>query len=648
MGWEKVDLLSKIQGPEDVKKLSLEEQERLAAQIRAELVSVLARNGGHLAPNLGVVELTIALHSVFNSPKDKIIWDVGHQSYVHKLLTGRRDRFHTIRQLGGLSGFCRRDESPHDAFGAGHGSTSISAALGFAVARDALGGNERIVAVIGDGALTGGMALEALNAAGHLKTDILVVLNDNGMSIARNVGGMASYLSRLRTDPHYLKAREEFEQLMRSLPMGRSIVEALQRLKASVKHLVLPGMLFEELGFTYLGPVDGHSIPILRRALEEAARLKGPVLLHVHTQKGKGYEPAEKDAVRFHGCTPFDIASGNAISTNKNAITYTQAFAQALIRLAEKDERIVAITAAMPEGTGLAEFGKRFPDRLFDVGMAEEHAVTFAAGMAAAGLRPVVAIYSTFMQRSYDQILHDVALQNLPVTLCLDRAGLVGDDGPTHHGAFDLSYLRTIPGIVIMAPADENELGGMLASALSHPGPVAIRYPRAYGRGIPIDEEPTPIPIGKSVVLRRGSDAAILAVGSMVEPAEQASELLSARGIQCTLVNVRTVKPLDEQLICELADTMPLLVTVEENSLAGGFGSGVLEVLNSAGRNGVRIIRLGIPDAFVEHGNRQVLLARLGLTAEGIANAVLQALSGKQPQPLAAVAASDGRAPTSP
>lgn len=622
-----MDLLDSIAGPEDLRKLSNEDLERLAAQIRAELVSVLARNGGHLAPNLGVVELTIALHTVFNSPKDKIIWDVGHQSYVHKLLTGRRGRFHTIRQFGGLSGYCRREESPHDPFGAGHGSTSISAALGFAVARDAAGGTERIVAVIGDGSLTGGMAFEALNAAGHLKTDILVVLNDNEMSIAKNVGGLASYLSRLRTDPHYLKARQDFEALARSLPMGRSIVDVVERLKASVKHLVLPGMLFEELGFTYLGPVDGHSIPALRRALEEAARLRGPVLLHVHTVKGKGYPPAEKDAVRFHGCPPFDVNSGDAVADAAGPITYTQAFAKALVRLAARDERIVAVTAAMPEGTGLSEFGRHFPNRLFDVGMAEEHAVTFAAGMAAAGLRPVVAIYSTFLQRSYDQILHDVALQNLPVTLCLDRAGLVGDDGPTHHGAFDLSYLRTIPGIVVMAPADENELGAMLKTALAHPGPVAIRYPRAPGRGVPIEEDPAPIPIGRSLLLRPGRDAAILAVGSMVAPALDAAQMLDEMGISAAVVNARCVKPLDEALLADIADEVPVLVTVEENSLVGGLGSAVLEALNFMGRSSVDVVRLGLPDSFVEHGNRQLLLKRLGLCAEGIRDAVSRSLS---------------------
>lgn len=620
-----MNVLGRIEGPEDLKALTPEEQERLAAEIRAELIGVLARNGGHVASNLGVVELTIALHTVFNSPKDKIVWDVGHQSYVHKLLTGRRDRFHTIRQLGGLSGYCRREESPHDPFGAGHGSTSISAALGLAAARDRQGGTERIVAVIGDGSLTGGMAFEALNAAGHLKTDILVVLNDNGMSIARNVGGMASYLRRLRTDPHYLKAREEFENLARSLPMGRSIVDAVERLKASVKHLWLPGMLFEELGFTYLGPVDGHSLPQLRRALEEARRLNGPVLLHVHTTKGKGYTPAEEDAVRFHGCPPFDAASG-APAAPKDVITYTQAFATALIRLAEKDDRIVAITAAMPEGTGLSEFARRFPQRFYDVGMAEEHAVTFAAGMAAAGLRPVVAIYSTFLQRSYDQILHDVALQKLPVTLCLDRAGLVGDDGPTHHGAFDLSYLRSVPGLVVLAPSNEAELAGMLARALAHPGPVAIRYPRASGRGTPMAPNPVPVPIGEAQLLRQGQDVALLAVGSMVEACEGAAEVLAGHGVGAAVANMRSVKPLDLNTLLSLAESVPLLVTVEENTLVGGFGSAVAEALADAGKLGAKLIRLGIPDGFVEHGRREALLARLGLTPSGIAARVCRAL----------------------
>ncbi len=540
------ELLDNIQSPADLKALSLSELHRLATEIRQRIIETTARTGGHLAPNLGTVELTMALHRVFDSPRDKIIWDVGHQCYTHKLLTGRREQFAALRQYGGLSGFTSRAESPHDAFGAGHGSTSISAALGFATARDLRGGEEKVVAVIGDGALTGGLALEALNQAGEQQRDLLVVLNDNEMSISRNVGAMSAYLAQLRATLHPAsqRARQDAMRILRRMPMGESMLHAMDRIKQGVKQLVVPGMLFEEFGFTYLGPIDGHDIAHLTSLLGHAARFKGPVLVHVLTQKGRGYEPAENDPSRFHGTTPFLPENGENVSSGDRP-TFTQVFGQTLCELAQRDDRIVAISAAMIDGTGLRRFRELFPTRCFDVGMAEEHAVTYAAGMAAAGMRPVVAIYSTFLQRSYDQIIHDVALQNLPVVFAIDRAGLVGDDGPTHHGIFDLSYLRQFPNMTVMAPSDEAELRRMIATAFSLDGPVAVRYPRGCGPGGDWKASLEPLPVGEAKVLREGNDIAIIAVGNRVPPALAAAEDLAHQGISATVVDARFVKPMD-------------------------------------------------------------------------------------------------------
>ena len=595
------------------------------------MIETVSRNGGHLAASLGAVELAIALHYVFTSPADKLIWDVGHQSYAHKLLTGRGEAFSTLRQPGGLGGFPRREESEHDAFGTGHGSTSIAAALGLAKGRDLAGSSEQVIAIIGDGAMTGGLALEALNAAGHLKSQLLVVLNDNAMSIGQSVGALAGYLSRLRTDPHYLRAKDDFEQAMRRLPLGESLLGAVERVKDGLKQLLVPGMLFEELGFTYLGPVDGHDLEALITRLRQAHKLRRPALLHVLTQKGKGYPPAEEDACRWHRCDAFDIETGEPVSASSRH-TFTRAFGDTLVELAEADSRLVAITAAMRDGTGLSAFAERFPDRFFDVGMAEQTAVAFAAGLAARGLRPVVAIYSTFLQRAYDQILHDVALQNLRVVFALDRAGLVGEDGPTHHGAFDLSYLRHIPGLAIMAPADLEELAAMLKFALQHPGPVALRYPRGEGAGS-LCGSPDPIALGQARVLMPGEDLTLFAVGSMVGPALAAAERLREQGVKAGVVNARFVKPLDERLLCELAQETGRVVTIEENSLPGGFGSAVLEALSAANLARIPVLRLGLPDEFVGQGPREWLLESAGLGAEQIAEQALAFALSQAPTP---------------
>ncbi len=616
------ELLDKISSPADLKSLSLSELHRLAADIRECIIETTARTGGHLAPNLGTVELTIALHRLFDSPQDKIIWDVGHQCYAHKLLTGRRQQFASLRQYGGLSGFVTREESQHDPFGTGHGSTSISAALGFATARDLRGGDEKIVAIIGDGALTGGLALEALNQAGEQKRDLLVVLNDNEMSISRNVGALSSYLAQLRATLHPAsqRARQDAMRILRRMPMGEEMLHAMDRVKQGVKQLVVPGMLFEEFGFTYLGPIDGHDIAHLTALLGHAARLKGPVLLHVLTQKGRGYEPAEDDPRRFHGTTPFVPENGERIPSS-DRLTFSEVFGETLCELAEQDERIVAISAAMIDGTGLRRFSRLFPMRCFDVGMAEEHAVTYAAGLAAAGLRPVVAIYSTFLQRSYDQIIHDVALQNLPVVFGIDRAGLVGDDGPTHHGVFDLSYLRQIPNMTVMAPSDEAELRGMLATAFALGTPTAVRYPRGCGPGVDWPASLEPLPVGKAKVLREGNDIAIIAVGNCVGTALEAAESLETQGWAATVVDARFVKPMDEALIISLAGQIGRLITIEENILAGGFGAAVAELLSDRGLNHSRLVRLGIPDGFVGFGDRERLCADYGIDAEAVVQA---------------------------
>jgi 1-deoxy-D-xylulose-5-phosphate synthase len=611
-------LLAQVHSPEDLKRLAPDQLPALAAEIRHVLLETLAQTGGHLGANLGVVELTLALHYVFTSPHDSFVWDVSHQCYTHKLLTGRQALFPTLRQLDGLSGFAKRAESPHDLFEAGHGGTSLSAALGMARARALQAKDGRVVAVIGDGALTSGMALEALNDAGHANTNLLVVLNDNAMAISPNVGGMARYLSRLRSEPGYLRAKGQFETLMGRLPGGITLVEFIERLKAGVKQLVIPGMLFEELGFTYLGPIDGHDLPALMDALRQARRLDGPVLVHVLTTKGKGYAPAESHQSRLHGVPAFKLESGEPRDASPTE-TYTEAFGRSLCALAAADERVVAITAAMCENTGLTGFRQTFPARFFDVAMAEEHAVTMAAGLATEGMRPVVAIYSTFLQRGFDQILHDVCQQNLPVVFALDRAGVV-EDGPTHHGAFDLSYLRLMPNLTLMVPATLEELAAMLAEALRLPGPCALRYPRgdcALLHAGPLSA----LTARKASILRAGDDVALMAVGTQVVTALAAADRLAHEGIRATVVNARFVKPLDAETLMGVAQRVRALITLEENTLIGGFGSAVAELLQARGLVLPRL-HLGLPDAFVEQGPRAALLARVGLEPEAVVRAV--------------------------
>ena len=616
-------LLEGINSPRDLKELDRSKLEELAEEIRARMISTVSQTGGHLAASLGAVEIAIALHYVFNAPEDKIIWDVGHQAYAHKLLTGRRGRFDTLRQTSGISGFPRRAESEYDAFDTGHGSTAIAAAVGMAKARDIEGGDHAVIAVVGDGAMTGGMAFEALNLAGHLGTPIIVILNDNQMSISHNVGALAGYLRKVRLDPHYLRAKSDFESLVSRVPLGESLIDVVDRFKDGIKQLLIPGMLFEELGFTYLGPVDGHRLPVLLETLQQARSLSRPVLIHCITQKGRGYVPAENDAIKWHRIGAFDVETGEPISLSSGH-SFTRVFGRAVVAAAEHDPRVVAVTAAMKEGTGLSEFAERFPGRFFDVGMAEQTAVTFGAGLAAAGMRPVVAVYSTFLQRGYDQIVHDIALPRLPVTLALDRAGLVGEDGPTHHGAFDLCYLRHIPEMVVMVPSDLSELVAMVRTALEMEGPSAIRYPRGEGTNLPTAEVP-PLPVGKADIVRRGDAVATLAAGTMVGPALVAAEMLSRSGIEACVINARFVRPLDSDLICQVASECGRVTTIEENSVTGGFGSGVAELLCDKGIR-VPLLRLGLPDGFVEHGPREELLARLGLDPQGIRTSIAQFL----------------------
>jgi 1-deoxy-D-xylulose-5-phosphate synthase len=615
-------LLQQINSPTDLKRLTREDLTALAAEVRTFLLETLAETGGHLGSNFGVVELTLALHYAFDSPTDAFVWDVSHQSYTHKLLTGRREHFPTLRQLDGLGGFARRTESPHDVFDAGHGGTSISAALGIARARAITGKPGRAIAIIGDGALTNGMALEALNDAGHSGANLLVVLNDNAMAISQNVGAIARYLSRARSDPHYLTAKARFDTLMRRLPGGLTVVEMVERLKAAVKQVFIPGMLFEDLGLTYLGPVDGHSIPALLESLARAKRVEGPVLLHVFTTKGKGYQPAEVHNTRLHGISAFNIESGEPLEDTTEE-SYSYLFGEALCRLAEADKRVVAITAAMCDGTGLTRFRERFPSRFFDVGMAEEHAVTLAAGMAAEGLRPVVAIYSTFLQRAYDQVMHDVCMQGLPVTFALDRAGLVGEDGPTHHGTFDLSYLSTMPGMTIMAPSSVDEMASMLGTAIRSDSPCAIRYPRGRATKVsawPVDaESDAHIAAGKAAIVRQGRDVALIAIGAMLPIAVQAAQLLATRGVEATVVDARFAKPLDTATLLAAAEATVGVITLEENALAGGFGSAVRTLLAPA-CPARPVLTLGIPDQFVGQGPRNILLQRLGLSPVAVAD----------------------------
>ena len=619
-------LLDKLGQPEDIRKYSLFELESLAKEIRQLIIATVSQNGGHLAPSLGTVELTLALYSVFKFPQDKLIWDVGHQAYTHKILTGRKDKFSTLRQKGGITGFPNRFESPYDAFGVGHASTSISAALGMAVSRDLSGRSNKVIAVIGDGALTGGEAFEALNHAGELGKDLIVILNDNEMSIDKNVGAMSEYLSRIRLMPQYKQAKHDVEEILSSIPrIGNRVLKTANQIKDSIRSVLVPGALFEEMGFSYLGPMDGHNISLLQEVLSNVREMSGPVLLHVHTMKGKGYSPAEDNPGKFHGVGKFDQATGEVVKKAGGAPSYTAVFSKALIDLAEKRPELVAITAAMPSGTGLDVFKEKYPHRFLDVGIAEEHAVTMAAGLAADGKHPVVAIYSTFAQRAYDQLIHDVCLQKLPVTLCLDRAGLVGEDGPTHHGVFDLSYLRQMPNMTVFVPKDENELRQMLGKAVTMDTPTAVRYPRGAGLGVEIREEFADLTVGKAEVISEGGEVAFLAVGTMNETAIKAAEILAEQGIEATLANMRFVKPLDEELLLQLGTDKKLLVTLEENVLAGGFGSAVAEFLLDKGLP-ARLLRFGLPDAFVEQGSRKELLELVGLTPEAVAAKILARL----------------------
>jgi 1-deoxy-D-xylulose-5-phosphate synthase len=615
-------ILDRIASPADVKRLSRPELDQLAREIRETLIRVCAANGGHLAPNLGVVELTLALMRILEVPRDVVVWDVSHQSYVYKLLTGRYERFSTLRQGGGISGFAMRSESEYDAFGAGHASTSISAALGMATARDRRGGDETVVAVIGDGAMTGGLAYEAINNAGLLKTNFIVILNDNEMSIAPNVGSIASYLGRLRSKPFFTYGREFVKGVLDHVPLGKTARKALATAEMAGMRMVSAEhkapVIFEEMGFRYIGPVDGHDLDTLTDVISNARKIPGPVLLHVKTVKGKGFEIAEGDSRTFHGVGPGVYHPDEGKLEKKPArATHSQAFADALIAAAKRDDRIVAVTAAMPDGTGLAKFAKAFPERYFDVGIAEAHAVCFSAGAATRGLKPVCAIYSTFLQRAYDQVVHDVVIQKLPVVFALDRAGFVGDDGPTHMGLYDLAYLRTLPGMTVMAPRNEHEIAPMLDLALTLDGPAAIRYPRGSTSG-KHDGELAPMVLGKAEVLRRGEGVAILALGNTVDVALDAAALLDADGVRPTVVNARFVVPLDESLLLELAETHRRFITLEEHSLAGGFGSAVVEFINDRGLD-VTVERLGVPNVLVQHHSQAAQRAQCGLSPENVA-----------------------------
>ena len=610
--------LEQIKSPSDLKKLSIPEMKKLAEEIREEMVYRVSKNGGHLASNLGVVELTIALHYVFNSPVDKIIWDVGHQSYSHKLITGRYEKFFSLRKYKGISGFPRRDESEHDAFSTGHSSTSISAALGIIEGRDKNKKDFKVIAVIGDGAMTAGLALEGLNNAGDLKKDLIVILNDNEMSISPNVGALSAYLNRILTGERFQKFKKETKSFLEGIPkLGGKAAKIAQKTEEMLKGLFLPGVLFEELGFNYVGPIDGHNVEHLIDTFKRIKASSSPVLIHIITKKGKGYEFSEKDPSLFHGIGPFKLETG--IPIGGNALTYSEVFGDALTELAKKDDRIIAITAAMKEGTGLEYFAKKYPERFYDVGIAEPHAVTFSAGLATQGLKPVVAIYSTFLQRAYDEILHDVCLQNLHVVFAIDRAGIVGDDGPTHNGIFDLSYLRHIPNLVVMAPKDDIELRYMLELALSHNGPVAIRYPR--GKILPQARNPKltdDFKIGEAEILKDGKDIALIALGNTVYPSLQAAERLEKQGTSTMVINARFVKPLDRNLISSVAAMVPRIITIEENILQGGFGSAVVEFLNKIEIPHIKVKRIGIPDIFIEQGSQDELRKIYGLDEEGI------------------------------
>ncbi len=621
-------VLSDINYPPDIRKLDLAQMNKLAQEIRDLIIKTVAARGGHLASSLGMVELTLALHYVFNTPEDKIVWDVGHQAYAHKIITGRKDKFGTLRTKDGISGFPRREESDYDTFNVGHSGTSISAAAGFAEANCLKEIRRKIIAVIGDGSMTTGLAFEGLNWAGDRKKDLIIVLNDNEMSISPNVGALSSYLNRVMTGHTVTKIKTDIKNFLKGFPgIGDHILKFSQQMEESLKTFVVPGALFEELGFTYVGPLDGHTLEHLIANFENIKNLSKPVLVHIITKKGKGYQFAEEKPLNYHGISPFDAETGQTVASASNCPTYTEIFSKTIIRLAGNDSRIVAITAAMCDGTGLDQFCREFPQRFYDVGIAEQHAVTYAAGLAIEGIVPIVAIYSTFLQRAYDQILHDVCLQKLPVIFALDRAGIVGEDGATHQGLFDYSYLRSIPNIIVMAPKDENELQHMLKTAVECQRPVAVRYPRGKGTGAALDDELKTLEIGKGEILREGTDLAIFAIGSTVYPSLAAAEILAAEGINIKVINARFVKPLDAELLADTATKVNKIITVEENVLQGGFGSAVLEMLADKGITGINIKRLGVPDAFVEHATQAELRRKYGLDEEGIARAIREMLA---------------------
>jgi len=612
-------LLDTINSPADFKDFTLPELETLAEEIRKKIIESVSRTGGHLAPSLGTVELTIALHHVFNTPKDKIIWDVGHQAYAHKLITGRRDQFNTLRTHGGISGFPKRAESIYDTFDTGHSSTSISAGLGISTAKALKGEKNKVISVIGDGSMTGGMAFEGLNQAGETEKDLIVVLNDNAMSISPNVGAFSSFLSRKMTGRRFVNVRKDLENFIKSLPgVGENILNLVRKSEDSFITFFTPGMLFEAFKFRYIGPINGHRLDRLIEAFSNTCHLEGPVLIHVLTVKGKGYGPAEEDPAHYHGVGAFEIPTGSPSKDSSEPLpSYTEVFGKTMVDLAKKDKKVFAVTAAMPEGTGLAEFSQVYPERFMDVGIAEQHAVTFAAGLATEGFKPVVAIYSTFLQRAFDQIIHDVCLPNLPVVFAIDRGGLVGEDGPTHHGLFDISYLRSLPNITVMAPRDENELRHMLYTALQHHGPVAIRYPRGKALGVPIDPDYNTISTGQAEILKEGTDMMIFALGNTVHPSLEAAVCLEEEGFSVGVINCRFVKPLDTSL-GEIAAASGRILVVEENIRQGGLGSAILELFNDLDLKKVRVRRIGLPDKFVEHGSNAVLRKKYGFDTSGI------------------------------
>lgn len=614
--------LEKINLPNDLKGFTISELSHLSQEIRQLIIDTVSMTGGHLSSNLGVVELTIALHYVFNTPIDKIIWDVGHQCYAHKILTGRKNIFHTLRQDCGLCGFPSKQESEYDVFNTGHASNSISIAVGLAEAKKKKNESHKIITVIGDGSLTGGMAFEALNHAGHLKSDIIVILNDNEMSISKNIGALSSYLNRIMTGEFVTRTREEIKNMLKNIPaLGDKVYKVAKHLEESIKGFITPGILFEELGFQYFGPVDGHNLTYLIDTLKNVKKIKGPLLIHILTKKGKGYTFAEHDPTRFHGISTFEVDTGN--SNKAGSKTYTDIFGDTIIELAEMDDKVVAITAAMGLGTGLDRFSKIYPDRFYDIGIAEQHGVTFAAALALGGMKPIVAIYSTFLQRAYDQIILDVCLQGLPVVFAVDRSGIVGQDGPTHHGAFDLSYFRHIPHMIIMSPKDENEFRHMLYSAYIYNRPVAVRYPRGDAQGVSIDEGFREIPLGTWEVLRKGDDLAIIATGNTVYPALEAAQILQENQIECTIINGRFIKPMDIELLKDVATKTKRILTIEENTIIGGFGSGVMEALSDEGID-VPVKRIGIPDMFLPHGSQKTLRKTIGIDAEGISRGILK------------------------